>query len=158
MTEKMGFETDKRIRRKYGNVPVTAIVDGNTIHFKSKLEYRWAQYLDILKTTGEIKNFYYEWHTFYFDNIDKLKEFTPDFLVRNKDNSFEYYETKGMLSGHDIRKCKALFNERPEVKMTMVFWTNPKISAQKRGQLERFCHRVIWSAKDILKNLPIDMT
>ena len=157
MIEKIGFEKHKMLRRKYGNVPVTAVLDNVTVKFKSKLEYRWAQYLDFLKRSGEIKNFYYEWHTFRFDDVYKLKEWTPDFLVRNNDNSFEYFETKGMLSGFDIKKCKALFDERPKVKLTMVFWANPKISVQKRGQLERYCCRVIWNAREILKNIPIDM-
>jgi len=153
---KMGFN-EQPFRRKYGNVLVDAVVNGVMCHFKSKLEYRWAQYLDFLKTAGEIKDFGYEWHTFRFDNADKLKVWTPDFWLRNNDNSFEYHETKGALSSYDIKKCKALFDERPKVKLTMIFWTNPKISVQKQNQLERYCYRVIWCAKDVVKNVSIDM-
>ncbi len=78
---KMGFE-NKRIHTKYGNVTVDAVVNGVRVQFKSKLEYRWAQHLDMLKTAGEIKDFFYEFHTFRF-NRDLPKEYTPDFLIRH---------------------------------------------------------------------------
>ena len=152
----MGFG-EKPFKAKYGNVPVDAMVDGKLVHFKSKLEYRWSQYLDFLKDIGEIKDWFYEFHTFRFDDIYKLKEYTPDFLVRNNDNSFSYYETKGMLQKYDLDKYKRLFDERPYVKLTVVFWSNPKISVNKRAKLERFVHRVIWDARTVVKNVPIDM-
>ncbi len=151
----MGFN-EPTCKFKYGNQPVSAIVNGRICHFKSKLEFRWCQYLDFLKTAGEIKDFFYEFHTFYFSG-ERVKEYTPDFLVRNNDNSFEYYETKGMLQNYDLDKYKRLFDERPYVKLTVVFWNNPKISVNKRAKLERFVHRVIWDARTIVKNVSIDM-
>ena len=155
---KMGFIKNKRFRQKYGNIPVTAIVNGRTITFKSKLEYRWAQHLDLLKTAGEIKDFFYEFHTFHFkDRPCPPYEYTPDFLVRTKENELEYYETKGMLSGFDIKKFKILFDEMPYVKLTIVFARKPKISVQKKNQLERYCHRIIWDAGKIFAKEPIDM-
>jgi hypothetical protein len=156
MAKKMGFD-ELPVKFKYGNQPVTVMIDGVKVKFKSRLEYRWAQYLEFLKEAGQIKDWYYEHHTFFFDNAYKLTQWTPDFLVRNNDNEFEYYETKGMLSGFDIKKCRALFEQRPKVKLTMVFWTPPKISVQKITQLERYCHRIIWNGKEVVKNVPMDM-
>jgi len=147
-----------QIKYKYGNVPVEAIVDGQRIKFKSKLEYRWAQHLDFLKQAGEIKDWFYEFHTFRdFPDNQKVKEYTPDFLVRLNDNTFEYHETKGMLSGYDIKKYKLVLMERPSVKLIVIFWGKPKISVHKRDQIERFTHRVIYNARQMLKNEPIDM-
>ena len=154
---KMGFDKLPPFRRKYGNVPVQAVVDGKRIDFKSKLEYRWAQHLDFLKSAGEIKDWFYEFHTFYFDE-GKPSEYTPDFLVRNNDNSFEYHETKGMVAKFDIDKFKRIFEERPYVKIIVIFWKKPKLSTQKKTKLDRYCHRIIWDASKILKKEPIDMS
>ncbi len=148
------------INYKYGNVPVRAIVGdgGEAIQFKSKLEYRWAQHLEFLRQAGEIRDWFYEFHTFRdFPADQKIKEYTPDFLVRKNDNTFEYHETKGMLSGYDIKKFKLVLMERPYVKLIVIFWGSPKISAHRRDQLERFTHRVIYNARTMLKNEPIDM-
>ena len=155
-TTKLGFN-EPPLRREYKNEPVDAIVNDVLCHFRSKLEYRWAQYLDFLKTAGEIKDFFYEFHTFYFDGGGSPKEYTPDFLIRNQDNGFEYHECKGYLQKFDLDKFKRMFDERPKVKITIVFWSKPKLSAQKRNKLERYCSRIIWNAKGMLKDVPIDM-
>ena len=154
---KMGFN-EPPLQRKYGNVPVSAIVNGRRVNFKCKLEYRWAQYLDFLKSTGEIKDFFYEFHTFRnFPEDQPVKEYTPDFLVRLNDNTFEYHETKGMLSAYDLKKFKLLFDERPYIRLIIIFWSKPKISVNKKTKLERYAHRVIYDARKLLKNIPIDM-
>lgn len=146
------------VNYKYGNVPVNAIVGDKRVQFKSKLEYRWAQHLEFMKQLGEIKDWFYEFHTFRdFPKDQKVKEYTPDFLVRMNDNTFEYHETKGMLSGFDIKKFKLILMERPYVKLTIIFWSKPKITAHRKDQLERFAHRVIYNAKGMLKGEPIDM-
>ena len=154
---RMGFD-EPRFKMKYSNEPVTAIVNGRRCNFKSKLEYRWSQYLDFLLTNGEMKDFFYEFHTFYFSGEKKPTEYTPDFLIRNNDNSFEYHETKGALSAYDIKKFKRMFEERPAVKITLVFWSKPKISVNKRRLLERYCHRIIYNGKTVAKNVPMDMS
>ena len=156
MAKKMGFN-EPPLRRKFGNVPVRAIVNGCTIEFRSKLEYRWCQYLDILKTSGEIKDFFYEFHTFRFDGEGSPKEYTPDFLVRHNDNSFEYHECKGFVQKFDIDKFKRMSEERPKVKIILIFWQKPKLSVQKIYKLEKYTRRIIWNAKTMLANLPIDM-
>jgi len=148
------------LKIKYGNIPVRALVgdSGRPIDFKSKLEYRWAQHLEYLRQIGEIKDWFYEFHTFRdFPDSQRVKEYTPDFLVRLNNNTFEYHETKGMLSGFDIKKFKLILMERPYVKLIVIFWGKPKITAHRKDQLERFTHRVIYNARQILKSEPIDM-
>ena len=156
MKKKMGFEKTG-FRRKYGNVPVNAQIGDRKFNFLSKLEYRWAQHLELLKMGGLIKDWFYEFHTFYFQNAATPK-YTPDFLIRNSDNSFEYHETKGMVEKRTIDAVKALFDEQPWVKLTMIFWQKPKISTIKKTQLERYCHEIVWNAKTRIGGEPIDMT
>lgn len=156
MAKNMGFEK-QGFRRKYGNVSVQAEIGSRQFQFKSKLEYRWAQHLELLKMGGLIKDWFYEFHTFYFNNAATPK-YTPDFLIRNNDNSFEYHETKGMVEKRTIDAVKALFDEQPWVKLTMIFWEKRKISTIKKTQLERYCHEIIWNAKTRIGGEPIDMT
>ena len=148
----------KQFKAKYGNIPTRAVIGGRVTNFKSKLEYRWAQHLEFLRQAGEIKDWFYEFHTFReFPADQRIKEYTPDFLVRLNDNTFEYHETKGMLSGYDVKKFKLVLMERPYIKIILIFWGRPKISVQKKDQIERYCHRVIYNAKGILSKEPIDM-
>ncbi len=158
MTEKMGFETNRRIQREYRNIRVHAEIGDKEYHFRSKLEYRWAQHLELCKLGGLIKDWTYETHTFRFEKAG-VKEYTPDFVIRNNDDTFEYHETKGHVAKFDIDKLKAVWDEYPDSKITLIFWRKPsKLSTQKRTKLETYCHRVIWNGAKLVKNEPIDMT
>jgi hypothetical protein len=150
---KMGFEPNKRFRKEYKNKLVTAVVDGKTIRFRSKLEYGWANFLECLKRGGEIKSWEYETHTFKFDNIG-VEKWLVDFVVRNNDDSFEYYECKGYFERRDVDKLKCLFKERPEVQLVYVFGSKPKLSAKKWEYLERFCDRIVTDGYAIAKRVP----
>ena len=156
MTEKMGYEQNKAIRRKYGNVPVHAEIGGKTYHFRCKLEYRYAQHLEFCRLARLIKGWEYETHTFRFEKAG-VKQYIPDFIVRNNDDTFEYHETKGMVGKYDIDKLKGVWNEYPDSQVTLIFWRKPKLSAQKRNKLERYCSRIIWDAAKLLAKEPIDM-
>lgn len=157
MTEKIGFETNRRIQREYRNVRVHAEIEGKEYHFRSKLEYRYAQHLEFCRLAGLIKDWEYETHTFRFEKAG-VKQFTPDFVVRNNDDTFEYHETKGHIAKFDIDKLKAVWEEYPDSKITLIFWRKPKLSTQKRTKLERYCARIIWDAAKLVKNEPIDLT
>ena len=117
-----------------------------------------AEYLDLLKLNGEIKDWDYEGklgrcgeHIFHFDT--RPKTYIPDFCIRNNDDSFEYWECKGAVTKYTIDKFEQLHEYRPEVKITLIFRKEPAkkgryaLSVKKREKLERYCHRVIWSAK-----------
>ena len=156
MTEKMGFN-ELPLKKKYGNVPVHAEIGGKECNFRSKLEYRWAQHLEILRVWNFIKDWSYETHTFRFEKAG-VKQYTPDFVIRNLDGTFEYHETKGMVAKFDIDKLKAVWEEYPDSKITLIFWRKPKLSTQKWTKLDRYCYRVIPDAHRILAKEPIDMT
>ena len=127
---KMGFEPNKRLRKENKNQPVTVVIDGELVRFRSKLEYSWANYLEFLKRAGEIKDWFFETHTFRFDNIG-VEKWLVDFTIRNNDDTFEYHECKGHFEKRDVDKLKCLFAERPEVKITYVFASKPKLSVKK---------------------------
>ena len=151
--EMMGFEKTKRFRRKFGNKPVTVCYNGTVYKFRSKLEYAWANHLEFLKKGKEIKDWDYESHTFKFDNIG-VEKWLIDFTVRNNDDTIEYYECKGFMQKSDIDKLKLLNRDRPEVQVTYVFGSKPKISVHKMGLLERYCKRVITNGNTIAGRVP----
>ncbi len=154
---KMGFN-EPPLKLKFKNEPVDAIVDGKLVHFKSKLEYRWSQHLDILKTGGAIKDWFYEFHTFRFEGrVKGPYEYTPDFLLRMNDNTLEYHECKGMLQKYDLDKWRLVFEERPYVKLVVIFASKPKLSVQKWTKIERYSQRIIINANSMFKREPIDM-
>ncbi len=153
----MGFEKQKFRATKFGNVPVHCVIDNKEYHFRSKLEYRWAQHLEFMRMGGVIIEWSYESHKFTFNN-PALKVYIPDFAVRTAENELEYHETKGHLAKYDITKYQMLFEERPEVKIILIFWQKPKISVQKKDKIERYCHRVIYDAAKMIKREPIDMS
>jgi len=153
----MGFNEKPFRRRKYGNVPTTGVFSGRAVIFKSKLEYRYAQYLDFLKTAGEIQDWNYEGRTFRFSNRTKAPyEYTPDFVVKTKNGKLEYHETKGMVARYDLEKFRLLWEQ--DIKLIVIFAQKPKLSVQKIKKLERYCIRVIWNARTLWENIPMDMT
>jgi hypothetical protein len=124
------------------------------VTFKSRFEWRYAQYLVILKANGVIYDWDYEGKLgrcpkaiFYFENVKTAPvQYTPDFWIKNKDGE-EYHETKGYLLGPDITKYKRLYNQYEYVKLVLVFMQKPKISVIRKGKLNRYCYRVIWNAR-----------
>jgi len=152
---KMGFEPMifRRPHKEYRNQPVDAVVNGEVIHFKSKLEYRWANYLETLKRGGIIKDWSYETHTFKFDNIG-VEKWKVDFVIRNINNTFEYHECKGHFEKRDLDKLKCLFEFRPEVQLTYIFGAKPKLTPNKIDWLNRVCQRVIFNGNTIVNRSP----
>ena len=47
MIERMGFEKDKRIHKKYGNISETVYIGGKWLTVRSQGEKRLAQYLEM---------------------------------------------------------------------------------------------------------------
>jgi hypothetical protein len=141
-------------RRKFGNHPVHAEVGGKDCHFRSKLEYRYAQYLQILKESGHIQEWDYETRVFDFKD-QKIEHFLPDFMVEVSDSDREVHECKGFLQKYDLDRLKGLFEEYPEVKVTIIFAKKPKISVQKMNKLKRYCDRIITNGNTIFRQAGI---
>jgi len=135
MAEMMGFEADRRINKKYGNITCYALIGDRSFRFRSKLEHKVAMYLEVIKNGGWIKDWDYEKTTFRFPDDKWL----IDFEVRNNDDSFEYIEAKGMFDARSRRKLKLVFKYRPDAKITMVFQN--KRGMQKARLSAKYAHR-----------------
>lgn len=154
---KMGFEKNKRIVKTVNCTRVKARVGGKLCNFRSKYEYHWAQYLEILKHSGQIKDWKYEPKTFYFKDVRTSPvQYKPDFLVINNDGSELWQELKGHHDGATNRKLQRMSQQFPDIKIELVLQYIPKRSgakgANRRATAARYCERV-YEGTEILKQL-----
>jgi len=133
---RMGFEPNKRIARDFNNKRMTETVGGKECNFRSKLEFRIAKYLQLLKDTGHIKDWAFEQTTFHFPD----DRYLVDFDVLENDGNFYYIEGKGHPDERARRKLRLLNKYKPEVKIMMVFQS--KRDAAKLGLAKKYCWRV----------------
>ena len=141
--EQLGFEKDKRICRKYGNEPQNVIIDGRHCKFKSKLEYRWALYLEMLKRHDYIIEWEYEPLTFYFpDEKTAPVQYTPDFRVTDCKEIY-WQECKGMHDGSTNTKFRRMAEHNPDIIMELVLMSLPKKTANRRRVANKYVRRII---------------
>jgi hypothetical protein len=115
--ERMGFEKCKKFAKTYNNTWVRTVINGKAYNFRSKGEYKLALYLEAIRVFGLIKNWEHESHNFVFGNIFS---WLVDFTVRNNDDTFEYFEYKGLVEMDTKRKLYALAEYYPKTVITMV--------------------------------------
>ena len=160
---KLGFN-EQPPRFKYGNQPVKAIIDGAEVTFKSKLEYRYAQYLDWLKDEGDVIEWDYEGKlgrclkpVFIFKNVKTNPvQYIPDFWVKFKDkHHIEWHECKGMLQQYDLSKFKRMFEQYPDQYIKVIFAQKPKVSVNKWAKLNRFVDEIITDFNKMAKKLAV---
>ena len=139
--ERMGFETNKRINKKYGNISETVTIGGKTCKFRSQGEKRLAWYLEVLKLSRFIKDWAFEQTTFKTSTDENF--WLVDFDVLNNDGTFEYYEFKGAVKQQDITKLQLLFECRPEVQITFVFESRTSAAKFARRKVSRQCKAIM---------------
>ena len=130
----MGYEK-QGFARTYNNRRETLEIGGQVCNFRSQLEKKVAQYLEVLRVGGHIKSWSFETTTFQFPDDKWL----VDFDIRNNDDTFEYYEAKGMFDARARRKLKLVAKYRPDAKITMVFQN--KRDMQKARLSRKYAHR-----------------
>ena len=147
---------------KYGAQRVSREVGGKVCHFRSKLEYRYAVYLQLQKEQGYIKDWEYEpLHMaieFQHGRYGNTRKYLPDFAVLTNDDVSEVHETKGMFNPIDYTKLKK-YSEMHGNPIVLIF-ANLKNTKSSRAQYNRakrlkpHIYRIIWQAnKDIFKNI-----
>jgi hypothetical protein len=150
LVEKMGFETNRRLVREFKNQPVTEVFPGGPVKFRSKLEARWARYLeDVLKPTGEILWWGYECVELHFEGVTTGPvQYTPDFVVVTKDLDVIVYECKGWLEGRDTSKLKRLSQQLPHVKIVLVMDKKDyhKGRVNRYAAAEKYTERIVYAA------------
>lgn len=147
MIGRMGFESNKRIIKSFGNQRVTATVGGNHCYFRSKLEYHWALYLEFLKNADEIIDWDYESQVFYFPNEKTAPvQYRPDFMTVEKDGTVVWQETKGHHDGKTNKKFQRMAKHYPDVVMDLVLQRIPRTGskgANRRFNAQRYVRRII---------------
>jgi hypothetical protein len=78
--------------KPHGTVAIT-IKRSTLKRFDSQLESDYADHLDLLKRSGEIRGYYCK--PFSMILPGRNNRYTPDFLVKDNDGRIEIHETKG---------------------------------------------------------------
>jgi hypothetical protein len=132
---KMGFETDRHIEYDWHNQRP----QGFGYRFKSKQEYRWACYLELVCRSNFISRhggwigWGYELKTFEFkERHRKRGQYTPDFRISVADGdipeiiTYEWHEVKTSLRQKDIYRFKQFRIDYPEERIILVLNSMPK--------------------------------
>ncbi len=137
----------------------TTTIDGETITFRSKLEYRYAVYLQTLKEAGHIQAWEYEPPgmaiEFEHGRRNNVHGYLPDFAVLPNDTElWEMHETKGYFTPIDAKKIKA-FAEQNGNPVTLIFGSLKNTKSQGKQyriakKLAPHIHRIIWDASKSL--------
>lgn len=141
MTERMGFEKNLVFAKDFHNHPHTATVGGKECKFRSNLEHRVADYLELLRAGKIIKDWAFEQTVFRFEN-PILKKYVMDFDVIRDDGTFYYIECKGMMDKHGRDRITVLLTERPEVELWVVFQNKRDMTKFNRRLISKQCKRV----------------
>jgi len=138
----------------FGHVErVTREVGGKTCTFRSKLEYRYAVWLQLQKEQGIILEWWYEDEVLELESRKFCDPITyiPDFTVQTE-NGYEFHETKGWFTSKSATKIK-LAATQYENPITLIFAAKPnRVQYNRAIHLEPFLKRVIYNAnRDIFK-------
>lgn len=82
---------------------------GKRCYFRSTWEVKYARYLEWMKSRGEILDWEFEPHTFWFDNIKRgCRSYLPDFRVTFHDGTHQWHEVKGWMTAKSKTKLKRM--------------------------------------------------
>ena len=127
--------SNRVIHYDWHNQPqLLTLEDGSVIKLKSKQEFKYAKYLQLLKLGGEIEEWKYEPTTFEFViRWGKIRTYTPDFKVIEKDGTVRWHEVKTSLRQKDVLRFKLMNWDFPEERLVLIITSKPKrIIKQKR--------------------------
>lgn len=138
-------------------VAFKAEVGGKTCRFRSKMEYRYAVWLQMQKEQGLVADWHFE-HPDAFMEVLKASGnkagYLPDFMILTNDGDYEIHETKGYFKPSDYTKMK-LAAQQGDKKITLIFanLTNCKSSRaqyNRAKKLEPHLHRLILDANETI--------
>ena len=124
---------------------ITATVGSKTYNFRSEGEMMWAQYLEWLKESGEIRNWCYEGKTFYFRNEKTAPvQYTPDFWITPIGGMVYCQEFKrGHLDGQAVTKFRRMAKHYPGVIIELVITNKCKKDAHRLYIVKKYVRRII---------------
>jgi hypothetical protein len=98
-----------------------AEISDKRYYLRSRWEYRYALYLDLMKRHNHIIDWFYEPHTFYFEGIKRgTTNYKPDFKVIFPSGNEEWIEVKGYMDAKSATKIKRMAKYFPEIKLRVV--------------------------------------
>jgi len=114
-----------QIHYDWHNIRTEITIGGKFCKFKSKIEYKWCQYLEILKQLGAIEDWDYEPKKFVFEErFRRRRVYIPDFRVIEKTHGLRqrvWHEVKTYLRQPDILKFKYMQADYPSETMVLIF-------------------------------------
>lgn len=133
-----------RIQYDWHNQPT----DGFGYHFKSKIEFRWATYLDLLKKSDEIISWEYEPQRFDFRERYRRKGvYTPDFRVV-EDTIVKWHEVKTGLRQKDVYRFRQMRCDYPGEYLVLVKPSCPSRRSVNQLRLldncRKYVHEIIY--------------
>ena len=146
MTERMGFEKDRRIMQDHKNTWHGITLCDTRYHVRSGLERDWAAYLQFLWESGEILLAEYEPHTFTFaGEVGGATKYTPDFRITTHQEQY-WQECKGHHDGPTNTKLKRMAKHYPDEIIELVLQRIPKNGkdpSSRRKTAARYTRRII---------------
>lgn len=98
-----------------------AEVGGKRKFFRSRWEYRYALYLQMLKEKNYIKDWWHEPDTFWFEGVKRgTNSYKPDYKVEFPSGKVEYFEVKGYETSKDRTKYKRMKKYHPNIILHVV--------------------------------------
>jgi len=144
-----------RFVRVVNSKRVTATVGGKKCYFRSRLEYRWALYLEFLRRHEGLRDWQYEPRCFVFSGEIKAPvQYRPDFSIVEPNGTEVYQECKGFHDGDTNSKLRKMAKHYPNVIMELVLQRMPKDGkgTNRRRVAAKYCRRVI-DASEIFKQI-----
>jgi len=98
-----------------------AEIGGKRHFYRSRWEYRYALYLQLMQDNKYITEWYHEPHTFYFEGIKRgTNNYKPDFKVIFPSGNAIWYEVKGYMDAKSKTKITRMAKYHPHVVLKII--------------------------------------
>ena len=96
-------------------------IGGKKLYARSKWEANYACYLDFLKQNNQIKEWFHEPRTWWFDGIKRgVCSYKPDFEAILLDDTFYVIEVKGWMDSKSKTKINRMAKYYPHIKLKII--------------------------------------
>lgn len=145
-------------KKRKGRKKLSKKAVGIKYGFRSGLEKSLQEQL----TKNNI-SFKYEEQKIHYLQPEKIRTYTPDFLLPKKDGTIMYIETKGRWVTEDRKKMGMIFDQGSELDIRFIFqYPNGKLRKGSKTTYAKYCddRGWMWAKKEMPKEWidEIDMT
>jgi hypothetical protein len=98
-----------------------AEIGGKRCFFRSRWEYRYALYLELMKQNKYVVEWEHEPKVFYFEGIKRgTTNYKPDFKVTFPSGKEEWFEIKGYMDAKSKTKIKRMAKYYPDLVLRVI--------------------------------------